>query len=248
MPERRRRGETQLLRTSRLIALLMAVTLGVGSLTACGPFAPRTSVQIEWINFVRFHGITYQASTIPIGRAPTAADLGPVFATVRFQVADNVQDPNYQLKDGDAAFLAAGTPVYTVTGYAPTFRLAAHWAGGLAYYEASDNAHATVGADLLDVSGKVLAIGINPDVDRGTTEAARISDAPQVAHLVALLLAAPVTQRQPQATGTHYFLVLYLRDGTAVVRMFSPDVGLVQTGIMVPAEFTAAVRQALGHA
>jgi hypothetical protein len=233
-------------RIARLITLLMVGALGLGSLTACNPFSRGPTAYIEWVNFVRFHGITYVTSTIPIGRAPTEADLGPVFATVRFQVADNVHDANYQIKDGDAAFLAAGTPVYQVTGYAPTFRLAAHGPSGLAYYEASDNARATVGGDLLDVAGKVLAIGINPNVDRGTTEAARISDTQQVAHLVALLLAAPVAQ-QPPMSGTNYFLVLYLQDGSAVVRMFAPDAGSVQPGIMVPAEFTAAVRQALGN-
>jgi len=33
---------------------------------------------------------------------------------VKFKVSGNVCDPNYRLKDGDAAFLEVGTPIYQV--------------------------------------------------------------------------------------------------------------------------------------
>jgi hypothetical protein len=36
----------------------------------------------------------------------TESDLGPVFATVAFKLEGNVQDPGYQMKNGDAAFIA----------------------------------------------------------------------------------------------------------------------------------------------
>jgi hypothetical protein len=217
------------------------------ALTSCVPFGSRKTVEIEWVNFVQFHGVMYTTPTVRVGRAPTGADLGPIFATVRFNVADNVDDPNYQLRDGDAAFLAAGTPVYSVKGYATSFRLAAQFAGELTFYEADTNPHATTGGDLLAIGGKVSSIGLNDDTGRGTTELAAISDSSQVAHLVSLILAAPFSQHPPQASGTRYFLALHLLDGTAVTRAYWPDIGELAPGILLPPEFQSAVHRALGQ-
>jgi hypothetical protein len=222
---------------------LLVVLLAPLALSACGG----KTVEIEWVNFVQFHGVTYTTPTIRVGRAPADDDLGPVFATVRFKVADNVDDPNYQLHDGDAAFLAAGTPIYAVKGYSTTFRLAAQFAGQLTFYEADTNPHATTGGDLLDIGGKVSSIGINADADRGTTELATISDPPQVAQLVSLILAAPFSQHPPQASGTRYFLALHLIDGTAVTRAYWPDTGELVPGLLLPPEFQSAVHRALGQ-
>jgi hypothetical protein len=64
------------------------------------------------------------------------SDLGPVYAHVKFKVSGNVCDPNYRLKDGDAGFLDAGTPVYQVTGQQPGEQLAARFNGRIVVYRA----------------------------------------------------------------------------------------------------------------
>src|SRR5262245_44550049 len=99
-------------------------------------------VQIDWVDFIRFGGITYTRPPVGSGRALNASDLGPVFATIHFKLDGNVQDPGYQSKDGDAAFLPAGTKVYAVKGYKPTFRLAAYQNGEIQLYESDTNPHA----------------------------------------------------------------------------------------------------------
>jgi hypothetical protein len=68
------------------------------------------------VPFIRFGGIMYLQSPLPSARAPRAVALGPVFATVRCKLAGAVTDPAYRPKDGDAAFVAPGTPVFTVKG------------------------------------------------------------------------------------------------------------------------------------
>src|SRR5260221_6400841 len=93
------RGHVTLLRYVPLWLLLWALL----SLAACGPFG--RSVEIDWLNFVQLHGIRYDTPTIPVARTPTDADLRPIFATVRFTLADNVHDLGYQVQDGDAAYL-----------------------------------------------------------------------------------------------------------------------------------------------
>jgi hypothetical protein len=168
-------------------------------------------VQIEWVNVVQFGGVQYVANMSRVGRAPTDADVGPVFATVQFKLADNVHDPNYWLKDGDAAYLDAGIPVYRVRGYAASFRLVARFADRLTFYEADTNPHATTGADLLDISGKVHSIGINSQQD-GRTELGAIRDPTQVGALVAMILHAHVDQQYQEPDSATYFIALYLDD------------------------------------
>jgi hypothetical protein len=201
-------------------------------------------VQIEWVNIVQFGGIQYVASMSQVGRAPMDADVGLVFATVQFKLADNVHDPNYRLKDGDAAYLDAGTSVYRVRGYAPTFRLVARFAGRLTFYEADTNPHATTGADLLDIGGKVRSIGINSQQD-GKTELGAIRDPTQVGALVAMILHAPVNPQYQESDSATYFIALYLDDGTAVTCAYWLNSGELARGIVLPSAFGAAVQHAV---
>ncbi|HLH63078.1 MAG TPA: hypothetical protein VKV20_15465 [Ktedonobacteraceae bacterium] len=202
----------------------------------------QTAVVIDWVDFIKFGGITYVA-TSP-GRPLVAGDLGPVFATIKFKLDGNVQNPNYQSKDGDAAFLNPGTKVYTVKGYKPTFRLTAYQNGEIQLYEADTNPHAKVGADLLDIGGKVLYIGINSPQD-GKTELGSIKNSKQVEDLVTMVLNAPVNQNYQSQESSQYFIDFHLRDGTSVIRAYWPDSGELSGGILLPPVFGAAIKQAL---
>lgn len=84
---------------------------------------------IDWVPFVRFQGVTYEVDLPFDAHRIDDADLGPQFARVQRNVADTVHNPYYRVKDGDAAFLAPDTPVFTVKGYHPTFRLPRTWTG-----------------------------------------------------------------------------------------------------------------------
>ena len=55
----------------------------------------------------------------------------------------------------------------------------------------------------------------------------------------ALLLAAPVDQTRVSGDGPQYFLTFALKDGTQVVRAYSPASHLVARGIVVPAAFVS---------
>jgi hypothetical protein len=204
--------------------------------------ATHVGVAIDWVPFVHFNGIDYLESPPSGGRALQPRDLGPVFATVRFKLDGNVQTPSYRAKNGDAAFLAAGTPVYTVHGYKPTFRLAAYERGRLALFEADATPRARRGADLLDLAGKVRFIGINSPQD-GTTQIAAITSRPQVATLVAQVLHAPVVSGLSKPSGQQYFIAFHLHDGTAVTRSYWTRSGELAPGIRVPHPFRRAITQ-----
>jgi hypothetical protein len=224
--------------------LLGSVTgLALLGLAACAG-EPGFGVQIDWVNVVQFGGIQYVATIDRGGRAPTDADVGPVFATVHFKLADNVHDPSYRLKDGDAAFLDAGTPVYSVPGYAPTFRLVARLTSRLTFYEADTNPHAHSGADLLDIGGKVRSIGVNSQQD-GTTELGVVKDPTQVLALVTMVLGAKVNQSYQERDSASYFIAFHLDDGTAVTRAYWLGSGELSRGILLPPAFGDAIQRAV---
>ena len=110
-------------------ALLFAAACQLpGSSSSC-------SAQIDWVNFIQVGSTQYVAGP----QSPTVlqeSELGPVYAHVKFKVSGNVCDPNYRLKDGDAAFLDAGTPIYQVIGQAPGQELAARFNGSIVVYRA----------------------------------------------------------------------------------------------------------------
>lgn len=92
-------------------------------------------MQIDWVDFIQVGSTQYVAGP----GTPTIlqdSDLGPVVAHVKSKVAGNVCDPNYKLKDGDAAFLEPGTPIYQVKGQPPARELAARRSGQLVAYVA----------------------------------------------------------------------------------------------------------------
>ena len=113
-----------------LVSLFVAAACQLpGSASNC------STVQIDWVNFIQVGSTQYVAGP----QSPTVlqeSDLGPVYAHVKFKVSGNVCDPNYRLKDGDAAFLEAGMPIYQVNGKSPNEQLAAKFNGSFVVYRA----------------------------------------------------------------------------------------------------------------
>src|SRR5438046_5920213 len=107
-------------------------------LSACqlpGSARDCTTVQIDWVDFIQIGSTQYVAGP----GAPTTlqeTDLGPAVGHVKFKVVGNVCDPNYHPKDGDAAFLEPGAPIYAVVGRPTSQAVAAKRNGQIHIYEA----------------------------------------------------------------------------------------------------------------
>lgn len=109
------------------VVLLMTACRLPGSSSVC-------TAQIDWVDFVQVGGTQYVAAP----GSPTTlsdSDLGRVVAHVKFKLAGNVCDPNYRPKDGDAAYLESGTPIYEVAGHLQSQLLAAWRNGRIESYE-----------------------------------------------------------------------------------------------------------------
>lgn len=232
-------------RIPRLSLLMLLASLSVLTQAGC---AASTNSDIDWADVIQFNGIRYLYQLPGVGRTPTKADLGGVIASVRFELEGHETDPSYQLHDGDAAYLPAGTPVYSVRGYEPTFRLAANEPQrGLVFYEVLSNPKATQGRDLLDIASKVSSISIVSPQDV-TTVLASITQRSEVSTLVTLLMHAPVNQALTPTSPKRYFIAFRLQDGTAVTRVYFPASHYLGPGIIVPAPFNSAIGQAISSA
>jgi hypothetical protein len=117
---------------SRLIAAVAALVVACacelpGSQHDCG------NTTVSWVNFIQVGSTQYVWGTVSNVEL-RENDLGPVYSHVKFRVSDNVCDPSYKVKDGDAAFLDPGTPIYQVKGQPPAEQLGARFNGHLLLY------------------------------------------------------------------------------------------------------------------
>jgi hypothetical protein len=206
-------------------------------LGACGG----QGAAIDWVDFIQWNGITYLA-VAPATAGSTKPVLGVELATTKRQLADNETNPAYRIKDGDAGYLKAGTPIYGLRDYRSSFRIGVKRTGGTVMYEADTNPKAATGADLLDLENKV--VGISVGGQDSTTKLASIQDPAAITHLVRITLQAPVYEAI-QPAGTRYFVAFHFRDGTDSVRAFWPSMGLLQRGIIAGPEFARIILSAL---
>jgi hypothetical protein len=193
---------------------------------------------------LRFGGLKYHPYTWLPAFAAVSQDM---LGEVRYRTSFHLQcGYKHELQEGETMFLPAGTPVYEMRGYAPTFRLAAKGTGagsGLWVYEAATSPDAQVGEDLLDIRGKVTSIDILAAQDR-RDPLAIIDDPALIEELVGLVLDAPVNHDDFDNEGKRYFLAFRLADGTASVRPLYVDEARLSS-IVAPERVLEIVQEVL---
>ncbi|MBU5466211.1 hypothetical protein KQI49_05115 [Virgibacillus sp. MSJ-26] len=95
------------------LAILLLITF-----TACQsvglPETEESHIDIEWVDFVKIDDQQY--SVVYTAAIADESYIGDEIAKIEFKVSENVTDPHYQVKSGDAAYWNRGTPVYDVIG------------------------------------------------------------------------------------------------------------------------------------
>jgi hypothetical protein len=115
----------------RFVVPLLAVALAgacqlPGATSSC-------NMMIDWVNFIQV-GTTQFVAGPDAEASLSESELGPVYTHVKFKVSGNVCDSDYRPKDGDAAFLDPGTPIYQVSGHPPAEELAARFNSRILVY------------------------------------------------------------------------------------------------------------------
>lgn len=80
--------------------------------SGCRPSAFGGQVVIDWVDFIRLDGKEYDG--IHSGILADESFVGEKIGTVKFKVADNVKNPSYKIRDGDAAFHEKGTEIFQI--------------------------------------------------------------------------------------------------------------------------------------
>lgn len=191
-----------------IIILLMLLAF---ALSGCGP---GRSVHIDWVDFLQWEGRQYLRSRQP-AEALATLQPGQMLGQVRFTASGNVSNLRYRPRDGHAAFLPQGTPIFTADGYGPHFRLLTRVGDEYRLYQVDNAPAAKVAAEVLDVRGKVRAVHLN-ETERGEDHLVTLTDPEAVARLVDDLLARSFQPPDRGDGGTaDFFLELKLEDGTS---------------------------------
>lgn len=75
----------------------------------------KKQVCIDWVDAIKINSKVYSNNYRQIITDEKIIDKE--IDVVKFKVAENVNDPEYRLKDGDATFLQPGTKIFSVKGY-----------------------------------------------------------------------------------------------------------------------------------
>jgi len=115
--------------------------------------------EISWIDVLMINDIKYEGDDEGLPQGETL-EKGKQIGEVKYMLAGNACS-NHQLKNGDAAFLSAGTEIYELIGYNPDFRVVAD----NKVYQVSQNKKAKVVSEFLDIEGKVAKLSLESTYD-----------------------------------------------------------------------------------
>ena len=217
---------------------IAALCLAFIAVCACGN-GPDNGRHVDWF---LWQGVGYQAPFGDSGRELADADLAAPQFTIRAQVTRS----SVALKSGEAGVLPAGTQVFAVRGYAPTFRLAARVDGLVRLYEVLPHQGLRRGADLLDVEDRVRAIEFGPG---GNALFTRVERPDRIARLVHLISVAPIDLSPPWGAPAgpkeSVAITLELIDGTRTTRALDRNRGRFADVLNTGDEFERLVEEIL---
>jgi hypothetical protein len=223
--------------------ICLFITIIILILSGCSSKSEKYGAEIDWVDFIIFNNIHYSGNYYG-NNILQESDIECKIGKVNFKVSENIRDPEYKIKNGDAAFLEKGTVLYKIRGYKSEFRIAVKQNNKWRIYESAINPKAKKGDDLLDIRDKVAYIGINSETD-GKTELASIKDKKEVNYLVNMVLESEVNQKLIFGEGKRYFISFHLLDKTDVTQCYWVEACGLSNGIILPKEFGAGIEKAL---
>lgn len=203
------------------------------------------NVIVDYIDFVNHGGRSYRATEQKIEPRPMPTGVpfpGRRIGTVTCTLSETQPDKRRPQRDGDAAFLKVGTPLFAVFDEPTTFRIAAQTPTGTWLYEVDHSPSARTGGDLLPLIGKVKRIDVF-DYETGRRVVGRIVDPAAIAKVVGGIAAAPLTGTAP--TVDRPLFVRFVTDDGLATRKWAwrEDTSSLET-IRLPEDANAILRSA----
>lgn len=134
-------------------------------LTSCSNFSSLRScpdAEIEWVDMVMIQDIKYQYHYPDTAEGDISFEIGRELGKVSYKMADNACS-DHKMKNGDAAFIKEGTPIYEIKGYPTALVVAANDK----VYIADENMNAKTVGELYPMNDLVKNIYIE-SIDDGS--------------------------------------------------------------------------------
>lgn len=221
-----------------VFGVLVTVGANGGVVVRDGDGCPRTIGSlgsVSWVDVLQHEDRTYERVDIvaPHVSRVDPSRLGEPLGTVRCSMADAVQAPGYDLRDGEATFLAPGTTVHALADTAVRFRVVVIDDGEAVVYEHRP-VRGTTGADLLPFAAQdVEAVIFLSEVD-GRTVLGTLTDPGVVRSFVEDLHAAPVGDRPDLGDEPRVFVSLAFADQPPVTIVTYPGHAVTTAGLRLP--------------
>ncbi|MFM9278278.1 hypothetical protein [Paenibacillus jiagnxiensis] len=171
----------------------------------------------EWVDFLMINDIKYVHSPED-GPDVNEKQLGDEVGRVGYTLNENACSDHVS-RNGDAAYIPAGTTIYAMKGYKPEFRVIAD----NKLYQASENVNAATLGDLLDIEGRMAKVSLESGRD-GSAIGDFSGEASE--QFVRQLLALPYVGWDAVYNKTRHesgvFLRVHLQDGTSLRLVFYP--------------------------
>ena len=190
---------------------------------------------VSWVDVLHIEGRTYERVDVvaPHASSIDRAQLAELLGTIKCSTANDVQDPGYDLRDGEATFLEPGTPVHAIAGTDVGFRVAAVDGGEPVIYE-HRNLSGASGADLLPFPAEdVVAVTFLSDID-GRTVLGQLTEPDTVLAFVEDLQAAPIGDRPNLGEEPRVFVALEFADQPPATLVTYPAHGITTAGLRLP--------------
>lgn len=213
------------------------------STATCPPPDAGGNAQIDWVPFVKIDGRMYSAMQAPAESTVPESALSDLVGTVTCEIGSMVGNPDFRARDGDAAYLPAGTELRSFADANPALRLAVHEDGAWRVYEVGEVPDARTGGDVLDLAGGVEKVELL-DGDSATEVLGSVDEPADVQRLVDAVLEAPAGKPEHERLGDEspVFVRFTLVDGTAVQRPWHRSAGVLASQVAAPDELEALLR------
>jgi hypothetical protein len=133
---------------AKWLALFMIITLSVSGCNSLSADCPPNTI-IEWGDMLKINDIKYQHDFLD-EPDDIVVETGKKIGEVSYEMADDACT-NHKMKNGDAAYLGEGTPIYEVKGYPTSLMIFA----GERIFLVDENEKAKTVGEKYAIDGKV---------------------------------------------------------------------------------------------
>ena len=176
---------------------------------------------IDWVEFVQWENTeyirNYEASELDI-EWPIGKELGEVAFMLNGHAGTQ-----YQINNGDAAYLPIGTKLYEMEGYDPAFRIVAN--GDV--FEVARPGKARLFGDFLDLNGKVERVILQSNEDLSFIHEFSQKHSEE---FIEQLLTIPYAPDSENREGEQIFFAIELKDGSMTRSLYLPETGYLNYG------------------